>query len=82
MRYRQDYRTNEIGKSTRVTGGSTTDYLPVNRLKGSRPATHPISGEAMRTLRQLQLDNCGLPFLFLSGRKKPMAMNTARKINL
>jgi hypothetical protein len=38
----------------------------------------------MRTLRQLQLDNCGLPFLFLSlsKRRKPMAMDTARKIKL
>jgi hypothetical protein len=36
----------------------------------------------MRTLRQLQLDNCGLPFLFLSERGKLIAINTGRNINL
>jgi hypothetical protein len=36
----------------------------------------------MRKLRQqLQLDNCALPFLFLSKRGKPRTMDTARKIN-
>jgi len=30
---------------------------------------------------KLQLDNCGLPFLFLSERENPMAMDTAKKIN-
>ena len=68
MRYRHDLRTTKIGKSTRVAGGSTTDYLPVNRLKRSRPATYLISGEAMRTLWSWQVDNCGLSFLFLSER--------------
>jgi hypothetical protein len=32
-------------------------------------------------LLQLQLDNCGLPFLFLSKRGKPIAMNIAMKID-
>jgi hypothetical protein len=33
----------------------------------------------MRTLWQLELDNCGLAFLFLSERDKPMARNTGKK---
>jgi len=33
----------------------------------------------MRTLRQLQLDNCGLAFVLLSERGKPMAIDTAKK---
>jgi hypothetical protein len=36
----------------------------------------------MGKLRQLQLDNYDLPFLFLSEGGKPMVMDTARKINL
>jgi hypothetical protein len=35
----------------------------------------------MRTLQQLELNNCGLVFLFLSERSKPMARDTVKKIN-
>jgi hypothetical protein len=35
----------------------------------------------MRMLGQLQLDNCGLTFVFLSEHGNPITMDTARKIN-
>jgi hypothetical protein len=47
-----------------LIGWGSTDYLSVKRLKRSRLSTHPIIREAMRTLGHLQLNNCGLPFLF------------------
>jgi hypothetical protein len=38
---------------------------------GCRPATHPLRGNELRALRQLQRESAGGPFLFVSERGAP-----------
>lgn len=46
----------------------------VKRVKGSRSGSHPIGGEELRALRQLQRDQkkSPSPYLFMSERRAPM----------
>ena len=57
-----------------------TAHIHVRRLKGSRPSVHPLSGEEMRALRQLQRDFPDLAYIFVSERGGPMSADAARKM--
>jgi type 1 fimbriae regulatory protein FimB/type 1 fimbriae regulatory protein FimE len=54
--------------------------LHVNRKKNGDPATHPLSGRELRTLRQLKRIYPESPFLFITERNGPIREATVRKI--
>jgi len=59
----------------------STATLHVRRLKRGTPAAHPIEGDEMRALRQLQRDQGHVaPFVFMSERGAPLAAATVRDI--
>lgn len=54
--------------------------LHVNRLKNGSPSVHPIYGDELRALRQIQRDYPDAPFIFTSSRKSPLAPDSIRGI--
>lgn len=54
--------------------------LYVSRLKRGTPATHPLRGPELRSLRQLKRNYPDSPYLFQSERKGPLTDRTARHI--
>lgn len=54
--------------------------LYVSRLKRGTPATHPLRGPELRSLRQLKRTYSDAPYLFQSERKAPLSDRTARHI--
>jgi integrase len=54
--------------------------LYVSRLKRGTPATHPLRGPELRSLRQLKRTYPDSPYLFQSERKGPITDRTARHI--
>ncbi len=54
--------------------------LHVNRLKNGSSATHPLYGDELRALRQLQRDYPNSAFLFMSSRGSPLAPDSIRGI--
>jgi type 1 fimbriae regulatory protein FimB/type 1 fimbriae regulatory protein FimE len=54
--------------------------LHVNRIKGSRASTHPISGRELRALRKLLRDYPDSSFLFVSERGGPLSTAAARNV--
>jgi integrase len=57
------------------------DTLHVNRVKDGSPATHPITGAALRALRRLQREQTPKsPFIFTSERGAPFSTAGWRKM--
>ncbi len=54
--------------------------LHVNRMKRGTPATHPLRGTELRSLRQLQRQYADSPYLFQSERQGPVGDRTVRAI--
>lgn len=50
--------------------------LYVRRVKGSKPATHPIQGDELRALRKLQREQSDSPNPFVFGGMAPKAIAT------
>ena len=53
MGYRHGLRISELVNLRWQQVDFKTGHLHVRRVKGSRPATHPIAGTELRSLRQL-----------------------------
>jgi type 1 fimbriae regulatory protein FimB/type 1 fimbriae regulatory protein FimE len=56
MGYRHGLRISELVNLRWQQINFNTGHIHVRRLKGSRPSVHPLSGEEIRALRQLQRD--------------------------
>jgi type 1 fimbriae regulatory protein FimB/type 1 fimbriae regulatory protein FimE len=54
--------------------------LHVTRLKGGKPATHPLRGPELRALRALRRDWPDSPYVFCSERGGPMTDSNVRKL--
>ncbi len=54
--------------------------LYLKRLKQGLPATHPLRGIELRTLRKIQRDYVSLTYLFISERLAPLTCRTVRHI--
>lgn len=80
MGYRHGLRISELVNLRWQQINLKTAHIHVRRLKGSRPSVHPLSGEEMRALRQLQRDYPDSPYLFVSERGGPMTPDAARKM--
>ena len=80
MGYRHGLRISELVSLRWGQVDFGTGHLHVRRLKGSRPSTHPIAGDEMRALRQLQRENDESPYLFNSERGGAMTPDAARKL--
>lgn len=80
LAYRHGLRVSELValRWEQVDFGSGTIYI--NRLKHGVSSTHPLRGPELRSLRQLQRDYPGSPYLFVSERRAAMAADTARGI--
>ncbi|MEG4037526.1 tyrosine-type recombinase/integrase [Microcoleus sp. S36b_A4] len=78
--YRHGLRISELVNLRWQQINLKTAHIHVRRLKGSRPSVHPLSGEEMRALRQLQRDFPDSPYLFVSERGGPMTADAARKM--
>jgi len=80
MGYRHGLRISELMNLRWQQINFNTGHIHVRRLKGSRPSVHPLSGEEIRALRQLQRDYPDSPYIFVSERGGPMTPDTARKM--
>lgn len=80
MGYRHGLRISELVNLRWQQINLKTAHIHVRRLKGSRASVHPLSGEEMRALRQLQRDYPDSPYLFVSERGGPMTPDAARKM--
>ncbi|MBD0364197.1 MAG: tyrosine-type recombinase/integrase [Coleofasciculus sp. C3-bin4] len=80
LAYRHGLRVSELValRWEQVDFSSGTIYI--NRLKQGVSSTHPLRGPELRSLRQLQRDYPGSPYLFVSERRAAMAADTARGI--
>lgn len=54
--------------------------IHINRLKNGVPSVHPLRGNELRSLRQLQRDYPETPYVFVSERKAPLTPDAVRKI--
>jgi site-specific recombinase XerD len=54
--------------------------LHVSRVKGSKPATHPLQGDTLRSLRKLRRENPHALFVFLSERGAPFSRDGIAKM--
>ena len=54
--------------------------LHVRRVKNGTPATHPLTGRQLRTLRKLQREAPELPFVFVSERGAPFSVSGFRRM--
>lgn len=50
-----------------------TGSLHVRRVKNGTPATHPLTGRELRTLRRHQRESAKSPFVFVSERGAPLS---------
>jgi type 1 fimbriae regulatory protein FimB/type 1 fimbriae regulatory protein FimE len=80
MGYRHGLRISELVNLRWQQVDFKSGHLHVRRIKGSRPATHPIAGDELRSLRQLLRKNSESPYLFNSERGGPMTADAARKL--
>lgn len=58
----------------------TEGKLYVNRMKNGRSSTHPLQGETIRALRQLQRLYPDTPYLFCTTQKVPLSTRRVRWI--
>ena len=56
MGYRHGLRISELVNLRWQQINFNTGHIYVRRVKGSKPSVHPLSGEEIRALRQLQRD--------------------------
>jgi type 1 fimbriae regulatory protein FimE len=54
--------------------------IHINRLKNGVPSVHPLRGNELRSLRQLQRDYPETHYVFVSERKAPLTPDAVRKI--
>jgi type 1 fimbriae regulatory protein FimB/type 1 fimbriae regulatory protein FimE len=78
--YRHGLRISELVNLRWQQVDFKSGYLHVRRLKGSRPSTHPITGDELRALRQLLRDSAESPFVFVSSFGSSLTPDAARKI--
>jgi type 1 fimbriae regulatory protein FimB/type 1 fimbriae regulatory protein FimE len=78
--YRHGLRISELVNLRWQQVDFKTGNLHVKRIKGSRPATHPIAGDELRSLRQLLRDNSESPFVFVTSTGSSLTPDAARKV--
>ena len=78
--YRHGLRVSEVAALRWEQVDFAGATLHVNRLKNGSPATHPLYGDELRSLRQLRRDYPNSPFLFMSSRGSPLAPDSIRGI--
>jgi integrase len=80
MMYRHGLRTAEVAALRWEQVDFTRAMLHVRRVKRGTPATHPIQGDTLRSLRELQRNNPDSAFVFTSSRRSPLAPDSIRGI--
>ena len=69
--YRHGLRASEICDLRWDQIDFTSATLHVHRVKNGKPSTHPIRGDELRALRQLQRQTPKSPFVFMTERGGP-----------
>jgi integrase len=78
--YRHGLRTAEVAALRWEQVDFTRAMLHVRRVKKGTPATHPIQGDTLRSLRELQRKHPDSAFVFTSSRRSPLAPDSIRGI--
>lgn len=78
--YRHGLRTLEAANLKWEQIDFTRAMLHVRRVKQGTPATHPIQGDTLRSLRDLQRKYPDSAFVFTSSRRSPLAPDSIRGI--
>lgn len=78
--YRHGLRISELVNLRWQQVDFESGNLHVRRIKGSRPATHPMTGEEMRSLRKLRRESSESPFVFVSSQGSSLTPDAARKV--
>jgi integrase len=75
--YRHGLRATEICQLQweQISLDGKAPAIHVNRVKGSASGSHPLSGEEMRALRQLQRESPASPFVFVTERGDPFTID-------
>jgi integrase len=74
--YRHGLRASEICDLRWDQIDFTSATLHVHRVKNGKPSTHPIRGDELRALRQLQRQAPKSPFLFMTERGGPFTTDS------
>ena len=80
LAYRHGLRVSELTGLKWEQVGFAEGMLHVTRAKNGTPATHPIEGDELRLLRQLQRETGPSSFVFLSERKAPLSSRAVQTI--
>ena len=74
--YRHGLRASEICDLRWDQIDFTSATLHVHRVKNGKPSTHPIRGDELRALRQLQRQALKSPFVFMTERGGPFTTDS------
>jgi integrase len=80
MLYRHGLRTQEAASLKWEQIDFSRATLHVQRVKRGTPATHPLQGDTLRSLRELQRKHPDSAFVFTSSRRSPLAPDSIRGI--
>lgn len=80
LMYRHGLRVSEVNSLRWHQIDFTRKHIHVHRRKNGKPSTHPLYGDELRLLRQLQRDYPDTPYIFISERKARMSERIIHQI--
>lgn len=80
LMYRHGFRVSEVNSLRWHQIDLKQSHVHVHRRKNGKPSTHPLYGDELRALRQLQRDYPDTPYVFVSERKTPMSDRVIHQI--
>ena len=80
LAYRHGLRVSELVALRWTQIDWSLETIHINRRKEGTPSTHPLGGVELRALRQLRREYPDTTYLFVTERKGPLTVATARKV--
>lgn len=80
LSYRHGFRVSEVNSLRWHQIDLKRGHIHVHRRKNGKPSTHPIYGDEMRALRQVQRDYPSKSYVFLSERGAPLSARVIHQI--
>lgn len=80
LMYRHGLRVSEASRLRWNQVDLKRAHLHVHRRKQGKPSTHPLYGDELRVLRQLQRDYPDTPYVFVSERSSPLSERMIHQI--
>ena len=80
LMYRHGFRVSEVNSLRWHQVDLKRGHIHVHRRKHGKPSVHPIYGDEMRALRQVQRGYPDTPYVFVSERKSPLSERIIHQI--